>query len=159
MAKRTTTTSRGVTASSRDENKGLFKRIAGKVGRSISNAIGDFTTLEVTTLTGNISQIDIKKTMSKEVLMEAENNDSTNAGNEKIKKEIYKLNLEDLLDSQSKKEIHVVAHTKIHFDHDTINFVSSNADHQDLFELHLDAVRTANDSRNGFLGLLQKAIV
>lgn len=153
MAKRVSNRSRDLSNTENDMSfKDRLKQISKNVANKIGGAVTDFTTLEVTTLTGEVSHSKIKSSMSKETLNE---NDNSNTGKESM----YKISLEEILEEKESKNIQLVAHTKVHFDHDTINFVSSNSDHKELFPLHLDAIRAANDGRNGFLGLLQKAIV
>jgi len=116
-----------------------FKSIKKNLATKLKDATLDFTTLEVTTLTGKVSHI-------------------MDGGSKKF------LRTEDILKKikgTADGEIDLVAHTQIHFDHDTINFVKAGMSEGDkeLFMLHQDAIRSANEGRNGFLGLLQKIIV
>ena len=112
-----------------------FKEIAGQ----IKDAVVDFTTLEVTTLTGDVTQIiksDNKKT---------------------------KIDVTDILGKikgSAKGKVSLVAFTQINFDQDTINFIKSDLaeDELKLFKIHQASVAAAHDGRNGFLSFLQKLI-
>jgi len=115
--------------------------IATNLASSLKKGVVDFTTLEVTTLTGEVKSI------------------LTKTGN---KKEIIKMSdIVNKIKTDTGGEIDLVAHTEIHFDHDTINFVKANMNDSDkiLYQLHQASIRSANEGRNGFLGLLQKIIV
>lgn len=131
-----------------DELNDQLKTIKTTLAQKLSKAALDFTTLEVTTLTGDVTHIIDSKA------------NSSNQGGFLTTKEILK-NIN--IDSKNKStgKIELVAHTQIHFDHDTINFVKSGMKdgEKELFLLHQDAIRSANEGRNGFLGLLQKIIV
>ena len=118
--------------------EGKFQEIADQ----IKGAVVDFTTLEVTTLTGEVDHVINTK------------------GNKKsfdMKNVISKLGST----GNTKGVITLIAHTHIDFDHDTVNFIKSDLGKQgkQLFEMHQAAVNTANQSRNGFLSFLQEVIV
>jgi len=122
-----------------DELNDQFKSMKKSLASKLKDATLDFTTLEVTTLTGKVNHI-------------------MDGGGKKF------LKTEDILKKikgTADGEIDLVAHTQIHFDHDTINFVKAGMNEADkeLFMLHQDAIRSANEGRNGFLGLLQRIIV
>lgn len=116
-----------------------------KIGEQIREAVVDFSTLEVTTLTGDITQIikpdpsDNKKNRFdfKNVVTELKNTAGT-----------------------TKAKIHLVAHTHIDFDHDTVNFVKANItnDERNLFILHQAAIDSAQIARRSFLNFLKEVI-
>ena len=118
-----------------------FQDIANKIKK-----LGvDFTTLEVTTLTGDVKHII-----------------NTGTGPNKktsfdMKNVVAKLNQT----GKTKGEIVLVAHTHIDFDHDTVNFIKSDLgkEGKQLFELLQTAVSTAHEARNGFLSFLSDVIV
>ena len=111
-----------------------------EIANQIKAAAVDFTTLEVTTLTGDVSQI-------------------INAqGKFKLKQDMVKS-----LGSKTgttKAKIKLVAHTHIDFDHDTVNFVKSGltAEEKDLFELHEAAIISAHEARKSFLRFLKEVL-
>ena len=118
--------------------EGKFQDIADQ----IKSAVVDFTTLEVTTLTGNIDHV--IKTTGKKTTFD-------------MKNVVSKL-------SQSGKTegtVTLIAHTHIDFDHDTVNFIKSDLGKQgkQLFEMHQATVMTAHGARNGFLSFLQEVII
>jgi hypothetical protein len=122
-----------------DELNEELKKIKIGIAGKLKNAVLDFTTLEVTTLSGEVKHImdgNSKKFLTTENILK------------KIK-------------TTAEGEVDLIAHTQIHFDHDTINFVKAGMkeSEKELFMLHQDAIRSANEGRNGFLGLLQKIIV
>ncbi|MEM9823651.1 MAG: hypothetical protein AAF985_21375 [Bacteroidota bacterium] len=114
-----------------------FKEIAGQ----IKDAVVDFTTLEVTTLTGDVNQI-IKTDSSKKTKIDVSN-------------------ILGKLKGSAKGNVSLVAFTQINFDQDTINFIKSDLgeDEIQLFKIHQEAVASAHNGRNGFLSFLQKALV
>lgn len=114
-----------------------FKEIASQ----IKNAVVDFTTLEVTTLTGDVTQI-IKSD-----------------GNKKSKIDVS--DILGKLKGSAKGKISLVAFTQINFDQDTTNFIKSDLKEDEirLFKIHQSSVASAHEGRNGFLSFLQKAIV
>lgn len=121
--------------------EGKFQEIADQ----LKSAVVDFTTLEVTTLTGDVKHII-----------------NTGSGANKktkfdMKNVVSKLNQS----GKTKGEIQLVAHTHIDFDHDTVNFIKSDLGKsgKSLFELHQTAVGTAHEARNGFLSFLQDIII
>lgn len=110
------------------------------IADQIKDAAVDFTTLEVTTVTGEVAQIlDTKgKFKLKESLVKSLSNKS----------------------GTTKGKIVLVAHTHIDFDHDTVNFVKSNltAAEKDLFELHEAAIISAHEARKSFLRFLKEVL-
>ena len=113
-----------------------------EIAKQIGDAVVDFTTLEVTTLTGDVTHL-IKSNPNKKSVIDVSD-------------------IMGKLKGNAKGKIHLVAHTQINFDHDTINFIRSESDGEEnkrLFELHQAAVASANAGRNGFLSFLQKALV
>ncbi len=116
-----------------------------KIGEQIREAVVDFSTLEVTTLTGDVTQIikpdptDTKKNKFdfKSVVTELKNTSGT-----------------------TKAKIHLVAHTHIDFDHDTVNFVKADItnDERNLFILHQAAIDSAQIARKSFLNFLKEVI-
>ncbi len=114
-----------------------FKEIA----TQIKDAVVDFTTLEVTTLTGDVTQI-IKSDSSKKT----------------------RIDVSDILGKlkgNARGKVSLVAFTQINFDQDTINFIKSDLGEEEirLFKIHQASVAAAHEGRNGFLSFLQKAIV
>ena len=94
----------------------------------------DFTTIEVTTLTGDYKHIFDGK--GKVDLKTVFNN---------------------LKDGNGTGSIEVVAHTRIDIDLDSINYVSRDAIGQsrELFDLHKDAVASAQTARQNFLHFIK----
>jgi len=116
-----------------------------EIADQLKDTVVDFTTLEVTTLTGDVKHIINTGTGS---------NKKTSFD---MKNVVSKLNQT----GSTKGKIELVAHTHIDFDHDTVNFIKSDLGKQgkQLFELHQTAVGTAHQARNGFLSFLQDVIV
>ena len=116
--------------------KSKFEAIAKK----ISDTAVDFTTLEVTTLTGDVNQI-------------------INAqGKFKLKQDLIKTLGNKT--GTTKGKIKLLAHTHIDFDHDTVNFVKSDLTDQekDLFVLHESAIISAHEARKSFLRFLVEVL-
>ena len=113
---------------------GKLKEILEGALAEIGKARKDFATIEVTTLTGDFGQtfngegeVDLKAALNK------------------------------LKDGNGTGSIKVVAHTRIEFDLDAINYVSSDAIGQsrELFDLHKDAVASAQTARQNFLHFIK----
>ncbi|HMR42734.1 MAG TPA: hypothetical protein PKC40_02830 [Saprospiraceae bacterium] len=109
-----------------------------EIGQQIKNAVVDFTTLEVTTITGEIKHIIDDK---------------------------GKFNVKDVVSQlgktgQNQIAISLVAHTHVDFDHDTVNFVASELGKKgkELFEIHQNAVSTAHEARRAFLNFIREVI-
>jgi len=112
------------------------------IAKQIKGAVVDFTTLEVTTLSGEVNHI-----------ISTKGNKSTFD----MKNVVSKLNQS----GNTKGNISLIAHTHIDFDHDTVNFIKSDLGRQgkQLFEMHQAAVVTAGQARNGFLTFLQEVVI
>ncbi|MEL6922728.1 MAG: hypothetical protein AAFO94_01690 [Bacteroidota bacterium] len=115
----------------REELKGIAKKI--KAGAR------DFTTLEVTTLSGEVNQI-----------LNAD-------GKFKLKDVVKTLSNKS---GTTKAKIQLVAHTHIDFDNDTINFVKKEltTDERNLFALHESAILSAQTARKSFLRFLMEIL-
>lgn len=104
-----------------------------KVLKSLNNAATDLSTIEVTTLTGNVTklfngdEIDLVQTLK------------TAKGN-------------------VKGEVRLVAHTRIEFDQDATQFFNEDITEADdhLLLLHQEMIDSAIDSRNAFLVFLKE---
>ena len=110
---------------------GLLEKITTKA----ENFINDITTLEVTTLTGNLST---------SVIVDPDNNN--------------KIDFQKILDNLTPAEgtqstISVVAATKIDFDNDVIQYVQKGAN-SDLVKLHDNAIKNSQEARSAFLNAL-----
>lgn len=96
---------------------------------SLGTAAKDLSSIEVTTLSGDVKQIfngdkiDLKKAIS------------------------------DLSEGTTSGKIELVAHTQIDFDQDTVLFVSDKArsKHKELYELHKEAIASSQAARQSFL--------
>ncbi len=105
---------------------------------SIKEGIVDFSSLEVTTLNGEISHfID-----------------------EKGKFNIKEINKVISGKGTSNINLSVVAHTYMAFDQDTILFTKSGMDEEEreLFQMHMEMVNTAKTSRIAFLRLIKDVL-
>ena len=110
-----------------------LKETLGKVLESLKNAATDISTIEVTTLTGNVKkifngdEIDLVQTVK------------TAKGN-------------------VKGEVRLLAHTRIEFDQDTTQFFNEDITDADdhLLLLHQEMIDSAIDSRNAFLIFLKE---
>ena len=116
-----------------------------KIGQQIREVVVDFTTLEVTTITGDVTHI-----------IKPEGNDP------KKNKFDFKNVVSELKSTAgtTKAKIHLVAHTHIDFDHDTVNFVKADItnDERNLFILHQAAIDSAHVARKSFLNFLREVI-
>ncbi len=114
-----------------------------KIGDQIRKVAVDFTTLNVTTLSGNYTHIINTKDQSGKFTVKTDFHNFT--------KELGKKGAVDA-------KIKLVAHTHVDFDHDTINFVSEDVNSQNdfLFDIHNAALNSAKTSRNGFIRMLKE---
>lgn len=115
-----------------------FKDKLSKMVDSIKEGVVDFSSLEVTTLNGEISHfIDARG-----------------------KFDVSEIN--KVISGNGKKdiEISVVAHTHMAFDQDTILFTKSGMDEEEreLFDMHVKMVDTAKTSRMAFLRLIKDVL-
>mmetsp|Transcript_2422 Transcript_2422/g.3557 ORF Transcript_2422/g.3557 Transcript_2422/m.3557 type:complete len:119 (-) Transcript_2422:516-872(-) len=106
-----------------------------KITTKAENFIDDITTLEVTTLTGNLST---------KVIVDPNN------GN--------KIDFQKILDTLApadgtESEINVVAATKIDFDNDVVQYVQKGAK-PDLVRLHDNAIKNSQEARSAFLNAM-----
>lgn len=118
---------------------GELKTAFQKIAKTISDAAGDLSSLNVTTVSGDVDKV-IKGTDKKlnfEELSKSLNATGTNKVNAKL-----------------------VAHTHIKFDQDTFLFVRDMKDDNDreLFQLHLQAIESANKARMSFLHMLKEIV-
>lgn len=113
-----------------------------EIASQIKDAVVDFTTLEVTTLTGEVDHI-----------INTKGNNSTFD----MKNVVSKISQS----GNTKGKLSLIAHTHIDFDHDTVNFIKSDLGRQgkQLFEMHQAAVITSGQARNGFLSFLQEVVI
>lgn len=110
-----------------------LKETLGKVLESLNDVAADLSTIEVTTLTGNVK-----------ALFNGE-----------------KIDLVETLKSAKgnvKGEVRLLAHTRIEFDQDTTQFFNDDITDADnhLLLLHQEMIDSAIDSRNAFLGFLKE---
>ena len=106
-----------------------------KITEKAENFINDITTLEVTTLTGDLS--------TKVVVDTGDKN---------------KIDFQKILDSLapadgSDSTIDIVAATKIDFDSDVVQYVQRNAN-PELVKLHDNAIKNSQEARSAFLKAL-----
>lgn len=112
---------------------------------SIKDVVADITTLEVTTLTGDISLILDK------------NGDGANATyNFKNKDALMNL-IGESAQPDSKSTIEIIAYSRVDFDQDVVNFVKKDLteDERKLYQLHLDSIKASQEARAGFLKFLE----
>ena len=116
-----------------------------KIGDQLLKVAVDFTTLNVTTLTGNYAHIINTK--------------------EQGGKFTVKTNFSDFTSELGKKggveaKVKLVAHTHVDFDQDTINFVSEDVDPNGdfLFDIHSSALSSAKTSRSAFIRMLKEFV-
>lgn len=115
-----------------------------EIFNKLKDVAADLTTLEVTTISGDISLLLDKKT---------ENNKDTYSFKDKDA-------LVDLLGKNAvpkpESNIYIVAYSRTDFDQDTINFVKAGLSDDDrkLYQLHLDSIKAAQEARSGFLKML-----
>ena len=115
-----------------------FKDKLSNMVDTIKDGIVDFSSLEVTTLNGEIKHfIDTKG-----------------------KFDVTEVNKVISGNGTKNIEISVVAHTHMAFDQDTILFTKSgmDSDERELFEMHVKMVETAKTSRMAFLRLIKDVL-
>ncbi len=115
-----------------------------KIGEQIYKVAVDFTTLNVTTLTGDFSHF-IK----------------TGSGNSRKNKVDFSNFLKEIGDAgKTDAKISLVAYTNIDFDQDTVNFVKENmsAQEQNLFNIHKASIDSAHQARQSFLNFLKEIL-
>ena len=110
---------------------------------NIKEKAADFTTLEVTTISGEIKSV------------------LTSDGTFDTESLLKKINGKN---GATKLDLQIIAHTKIDFDHDTVNFVKAKMekDEKELYALHLTAIENAKASRQEmlkFIGELTSGII
>ncbi len=124
------------------DSKNLSEKFE-KIRDQILKVAVDFTTLNVTTLTGNYNHI---------------------INTEKQGKKSVKTNFHDFADNLKagsvKANVELVAHTHVDFDHDTVNFVSKdvNPNGDFLFDIHNAALDSAKNSRSAFIRMLREFV-
>ncbi len=115
------------------------------IGQQIVKIAVDFTTLNVTTLTGHYDHII---------------NTKEQGGKNKVRTKFHDFTKELGKPGAVDARIKLVAHTHVDFDHDTINFVSENVDPNGdfLFDLHSAALNSAKSSRSAFIRMLKEFV-
>lgn len=115
-----------------------------KIGEQITKIAVDFTTLNVTTVTG-----DFTKYLT------------TGTGNNK-KRTVNFSDFTEVLgaDVTADATLSLVAHTRIDFDQDTVNFVKEkmSPSEENLFELHQVSIQSAQTARQSFLNFLKELV-
>lgn len=108
---------------------GKLRSALEKALESLEEAGKDLSSIEVTTLSGDVKQI-----------FNGEKIDLKNA-------------ISELKGGTASGKIEIVAHTHVAFDQDTVLFVSDKAQskHSDLYELHKEAVASAQEARRSFI--------
>jgi hypothetical protein len=116
-----------------------------EIFNKLKDVAADLTTLEVTTLSGDITMIFDSKT---------ENGGTKHAFKDKdalmnMMAEQSKLSAED-------SKVYIVAYSRTDFDQDTVNFVKAGLSDDDrkLYQLHLESIKAAQEARSGFLKML-----
>ncbi len=110
----------------------------------IKDVVGDLTTLEVTTLSGNIHKI---------LENQAPTGKPVSLG---FKKPDAMLEIINGQDDKVKGDIYVLAYSRIDFDQDTVNFVANDLTEGDkaVYQLHLDSVKASLEARAAFINML-----
>ncbi len=110
----------------------------------LKNVAADLTTLEVTTLTGDIK-----------LLLDKSGTGDKKTYNFKNKDALMNL-IGESAQPDSESEIKIVAYSRIDFDQDVINFVKKDLtdDERKLYDLHLESMKTSQEARAGFLTFL-----
>lgn len=116
-----------------------------KIGKQLLNVAVDFTTINVTTLTGNYTHIINTKEQGGKFTVKTDFKNFT--------KELGKKGGVDA-------QIKLVAHTYVDFDADTVNFVSDevNPNGDFLFDIHNASLTSAKTSRTAFIRMLKEFI-
>ncbi len=121
------------------EKPGTLREKFQQIAKQIKETAVDFTTVEVTTVTGNIRHL--------------VNTDKTKFNVKDIVKEMGQ-------SGRDKFDIKVVAHTNIDFDHDTIIFLKEELTPQekDMFVMHQSAMASSLEARKSFLNFLREVL-
>jgi hypothetical protein len=111
----------------RDALKGALNGLEG--------AVKDLSTIEVTTLTGDIKLI------------------FDGSGNINLKDKIKNLDINSGESGSAEGSIEVIAHTQIDFDLDSVTYINKNTvqGNRDLLDIHNEAVATSQAARQSFL--------
>lgn len=114
------------------------------IGKQLLDVAVDFTTLNVTTLTGHYDHIINTKEQGK------------NRVRTKFHDFTKELGKPGAVDARVK----LVAHTHVDFDHDTVNFVNENVNPTGdfLFDIHISALNSAKTSRSAFIRMLKEFV-
>lgn len=125
------------------DSKDLSEKF-GKIRDQILKVAVDFTTLNVTTLSGNYSHI-----------INTEKN-----GKRSVRTKFHDFTEELGKPGNVKAKVELVAHTHVDFDHDTVNFVSKdvNPNGDFLFDIHNAALDSAKSSRGAFIRMLREFV-
>lgn len=115
-----------------------------KIGKQLLNVAVDFTTLNVTTLTGSYDHIINTKEQ----------------GKNKVRTKFHEFTKELGKPGAVDAKVSLVAHTHVDFDHDTVNFVDENVNPTGdfLFDIHIAAVNSAKTSRSAFIRMLKEMV-
>lgn len=118
---------------------GLKEKLQEKL-EELGNAIQDLTTLDVTTLSGDVNQVI----------------------NQETGKFDLKYAMEELTkaDSQLRGEVYIVATTHIDVDQDSVNFVKNELteDEKSLVATHMESIKAAQEARHAFLNFAKEFI-
>lgn len=116
--------------------KGIFAKL--------KDVTADLTTLEVTTLTGDVS-----------LLLNKSGTDAKTTYNFKDKDALMNL-IGESSQTNADSKVKLVAYSRIDFDQDVINFVKENLTDEErkLYQLHLDSMKASQEARAGFLDFL-----
>lgn len=111
-----------------------LKTVVEKALKSLEKAATDLSSVEVTTLTGEVKHI--------------------------LSEDKKGIDLSKAMELLNSGEIELVAHTNIKFDQDTLLFVSNkaNEEHRKLYALHKESVVAAQEARNAFLHFLSEFV-
>lgn len=118
---------------------GLKEKLTEKL-EELGNAIQDLTTLDVTTLSGDVNQVINSQT-----------------GKFDLK---YAMDELTKTDSKLRGKVYIVATTHIDVDQDSVNFVKNNLsdDEKSLVKAHLEAIKAAQEARHSFLKFAKEFI-
>lgn len=108
----------------------------------LNAAVTDLSTIEVTTISGDVSKI-LKE-------------DTTHPGTYKFPNKAEILNILGGPNQGVGGNIYLVAYTNIDIDQDTINFVKKDLSDSEkaLYEVHINSLKAAQEARAGFLKML-----
>ena len=118
---------------------GLKEKLKEKL-EELGNAIQDLTTLDVTTLSGDVNQVI-----------------NSDTGKFDLK---YAMDELTKTDSQLQGKVYIVATTRIDVDQDSVNFVKNGLtpDEKSLVDAHLEAIKAAQEARHSFLNFAKEFI-